>query len=107
MIYPEYKDKFGRGFALYLQGFVYSTGPETVHPRFSVPPSDKMRAQCLRIHLDPYKKQLLEGEFQANFDIHSAVEQFSDLYNCCFQQHYGTSLFFDWEMFSLRNVSCL
>ena len=108
MIYPEYKDK-SKGITSYLnRGVAYLTGSGTDHPWFSVPPSDKMRAQCLRIHLEPYKKGLLEGTFQANnCDVHSAVEQFRDLYNCCYHQHYGTTwIISDWEVLTLKNVSC-
>ena len=107
MIYPEYKDK-SRGFtSIWNMRVAFIIGAWTDHPRFSVPPSDKMRAHCLRIHLEPYKKGLLEGTFQANFDVHSAVEQFIDLYNCCYRQHYGTTwIISDWEVLTLKNVSC-
>ena len=101
MIYPEIKDNSWLNKARGLFG----SGPD--HPRFTVPSPHKMRMQCLKIYLEPYKRELLSGEFDANFDIQNAVVQFTDLYYGCVYQYYGTTQHVhvsDWDQHSLNNV---
>lgn len=105
MIYPEYKDKSsGVLSSIWNKGVALFTRSGTNHPRID---SSKMRKQCLRIHLEPFKRKMLEGDFMAKFDIQRAVEPFVDLYECCAYQYYGTAGpdVHDWDMaIQLSNV---
>ena len=103
MIYPEIKDNSWINRASdKITGF-FGSGPD--HPRFNVPSPYKMRMQCLKIYLEPYKRGLLSGEFDANFDIQNAVVHFTDLYYGCVYQYYGTTWHVsDWEQQPLINV---
>ena len=97
MIFPEIKDSswFNRA----KEGFsgLFGSGPD--HQRFYVPDPFKMREQCLKIYLEPYKQGLFNGVFEANFDIQQAVMQFSDLYKNCVHQYCGTTeRVSDWDI---------
>ena len=115
IIYPEIKDKSSRFTAWYkekkeaLASFFFGQDDaEIEHSRFTVLSPYNMRLKCLNIFLEPYKSALLEGEFQENFDVSSAVTYLLDFYNCCACQYYGTSgpIVHDWNMYRLNNVSC-
>ena len=105
MIYPELKDNSWRNRA--RDGITGFLGSGPVRPRLNVPTLYKMRRQCLMIYLEPYKRRLLDGEFEVNFEIQNAVVQFTELYNSCVYQYYGsTRSVFDWD-YSLKNVGLL
>ena len=106
MIFPEQKNKASGLSGWYNKGveFLTRSGPD--HPRFDVPSAYKMRLQCMKMYLEPYKKTLLRGEFHKNFDISNAVTIITDLCNCCTCQYCGTSVaVHPWEFSSLNNVS--
>ena len=88
MIYPEIRDSSLLNRA--KEGFFsfFGSGPD--HQRFDVPDPFKMREQCLKIYLEPYKQGLFNGVFEANFDIQNAVMHFNDLYKNCVHQYCGT-----------------
>ena len=105
MIFPEQKNKASGITGWVNRGVEFITGSGPDHPRFDVPSAYKMRLQCMKMYLEPYKRTLLRGEFQENFDISKAVTVITDLYKCCTHQYCGTSgAVHPWEI-SLNNVS--
>ena len=109
MIFPEVKDKSGivKRAANYLIGWIPGVELGSDHPKFTVPPPDDMRRVCMKIHLEPYKKRMLSGEFEGGFDVHKSVQDFTALYQCCLMQYCGKDTFAvrDWRIGRVQNVS--
>ena len=107
MVFPEVKDKSGvvKRAATYVWGLIVGSGSD--HPKFSVPPSDDMRSMCMKIHLEPYKRGMLSGEFEGGFDVHRSVQDFTALYRCCLTQYCGkeTNAVNEWWIPRVKNVS--
>ena len=106
MIFPEARDKsniFSQAITRVIQIF---TGPGYDHPRFKVPPPDKMRCMCLEIHLVPLKNIMLSGDFSEGFEVCLAVEAFVSLFQCCLTQYCQKGQYRnEWKISKVNEVS--
>ena len=106
MIFPEVKDKSN----IFKRFINYAFGATSNPPEFSVPPIDEMRQQCMTHYLDPFKYQLLTGQFKENFELFEVVDNFAELYQCCLCQYYGCSesqnQIYPWKEPKINVVSC-
>ena len=111
MIFPEVKDKSGvvKRAANYLIGWIPGVELGSDHPKFTVPLPDDMRSTCMKIHLEPYKKGMLSGEFEGGFDVYRSVQDFTALYQCCLVQYCGKEIdaVNDWRFSRILIVSIL
>ena len=108
MVFPEVKDKpniVKRTTNYVLEWFGVGSGSD--HPKFAVPHPEDMRSMCLKIHLEPYKKGMLAGEFKGGFDVYRSVQDFTALYQCCLTQYCGKETYAvnEWGIDRIQKVS--